>query len=152
MSERQPVSTFTTRVDGPAVEFEVAYDIVRRGVLFAAPVLLALGALGWGWHGVASVGFAVALVLLNFAMAAALLAGTAPISLSLMMFAALFGYVLRLAIVGVAVLAVHSMSWVELWPLGLTIIVTHLGLLMWETRHVSASLAFPGLKPSIKGR
>src|SRR5439155_235035 len=28
------------------------------------------------------------------------------------------------------------------------IIVTHLGLLIWETRYVSASLAFPGLKPT----
>ena len=27
-------------------------------------------------------------------------------------------------------------------------IVTHLGLLFWETRYVSASLAFPGLKPT----
>jgi hypothetical protein len=29
----------------------------------------------------------------------------------------------------------------------LTIIVTHLGLLVWEMRFVAASLAFPGLKP-----
>ena len=32
-------------------------------------------------------------------------------------------------------------------PLGLTIVLTHLGLLTWETRHISNSLAFPGLKP-----
>jgi hypothetical protein len=32
-------------------------------------------------------------------------------------------------------------------PLGITIIVTHLGLLFWEMKFVSASLAFPGLKP-----
>ena len=32
--------------------------------------------------------------------------------------------------------------------LGVTLIVTHLGLLIWETRHVSASLAYPGLKPT----
>ena len=32
-----------------------------------------------------------------------------------------------------------------------SIIVTHLGLLLWETKYVSASLAFPGLKPSKKG-
>jgi len=42
---------------------------------------------------------------------------------------------------------VKDAAWVELWPLGLTLIVTHLGLLLWETRYVSASLAFPGLKP-----
>ena len=34
------------------------------------------------------------------------------------------------------------------WPLGATLVVSHLGLLLWETRYVSASLAFPGLKPS----
>ena len=29
----------------------------------------------------------------------------------------------------------------------MTLIVAHLALLLWETRYVSASLAFPGLKP-----
>jgi hypothetical protein len=29
--------------------------------------------------------------------------------------------------------------------------VASLGLLFWETRYVSASLAFPGLKPTSKG-
>jgi len=47
----------------------------------------------------------------------------------------------------VAVLAVRDQPWVELVPLGLTIIITHLGLLFWELRHISSSLAFPGLKP-----
>ena len=32
-------------------------------------------------------------------------------------------------------------------PLGITIIVTHLGLLFWEMKYISASLAFPALKP-----
>ena len=142
---------FTTRFDGPAVEQEVAHDIVRRGLL-VAPVLLVISLLGWGIHGAESSAFAIALVLVNFAVAAALLAWTARISLSLMMGAALFGYLLRLAVITVAVLAVHNMAWVELWPMCLTLIVTHLGLLLWETRHISASLAFPGLKPSTKGR
>jgi hypothetical protein len=42
---------------------------------------------------------------------------------------------------------VRDAGWVELVPLGLTLIVTHLGLLAWEARSVSASLAFPALKP-----
>ena len=50
-----------------------------------------------------------------------------------------------------AVFVVKDFWWVEVWPLGITLIVTHLGLLFWETRYVSASLAFPGLKPSGKG-
>ena len=59
----------------------------------------------------------------------------------------LFGYLLRLGILFCAVVLVRDAGWVELWPLGLTLIVTHLGLLAWEARSVSASLAFPALKP-----
>ena len=62
--------------------------------------------------------------------------------------AVLFGYLLRLGLIFLAVFLVHDASWFEKLPLGLTIIVTHLGLLIWELRYVSASLAFPGLKPS----
>ena len=61
--------------------------------------------------------------------------------------AVLFGYLARLALVTVAVLAVKDMAWVELVPLGFTLIITHIGLLVWEARHVSMSLAYPGLKP-----
>ena len=151
MTPATKAPVFVTRDEGPAVEQEVVRDMLRRGAM-AAPVLLVLSALGWGVHGVESSAFSIALVLLNFVIAATLLSWTARISLSLMMGAALFGYLLRLAIITVAVLAVHDMAWVELWPMCLTLIVTHLGLLLWETRHISASLAFPGLKPSTKGR
>jgi hypothetical protein len=44
------------------------------------------------------------------------------------------------------------MSWFMAWPLGLTLIATHLGLLVWELKFVSASLAFPGLKPRPEAR
>ena len=82
-----------------------------------------------------------------FALAAALLSWTARISLGLMMGAALFGYLLRLGLVFLAVWLVVDQPWVDVVPLGLTLIITHLGLLAWELRYVSASLAFPGLKP-----
>jgi hypothetical protein len=51
-------------------------------------------------------------------------------------------------LISVAVLAVRDQSWIEPAPLGITLVVAHLGLLFWETRFVSASLAFPGLKPN----
>ena len=136
-----------TRLDGPAVEQEVARDIVKRA-LPVAPALIIVGALIWGTAGAASVAYATALVLLNFLLAAALLSWTARISLGLMMGTALFGYLLRLALIFLAVMLVKDASWVDLVPLGLTIIVTHLGLLLWEMKYVSASLAFPGLKPA----
>jgi hypothetical protein len=130
----------------PAVEREIVFDMIRRG-LPVVPVLLLLSSLIWGINGGLSAGFAVVLVLANFAIAAALLGWAANISLPVLMAVALFGYLARLALITVAVLAVHNQAWVSIVPLGLSIIVTHLGLLLWETRYVSASLAFPGVKP-----
>lgn len=140
------MTAVTTRLDGPAVEREIATDMAKRAIPFI-PVLLIAAAVGWGFDGMASSAYAVAIVLVNLTLSAALLAWTARISLALMMGAALFGYLLRLGLVALAVIAVKDARWVELWPLGLSLIVTHLGLLLWELRYVSASLAFPGLKP-----
>jgi hypothetical protein len=135
-----------TRLDGPPVEADIAKDMLRRG-LPVAPAVVVLCSIPWGVDGGISAAFAVALVLANFALSAALLTWSARISLGLLMGAALFGYLIRLGLVSGAVIAVHNMSWFSAWPLGLTLIVTHLGLLLWELKFVSASLAFPGLKP-----
>lgn len=130
-----------------APETEIAVDLVRRG-LPLAPVLILVGALVAGTDGALSAAFAVALVLGNFLLSASLTAGAARISLGMVMGAVLFGYLLRLALITGAVLAVKDMGWAHLPVLGLTLIVAHLGLLFWETRYVSASLAFPTLKPT----
>lgn len=135
-----------TRDLGPAVEREVALDMVRRA-LPAAPVLIVLALLPWGVDGALSAAFAIVVVVVNFLLAAWVLAAASRISYGLLMGAALFGYLVRIALIGLAVWAVKDASWVEPVPLGLTLIVTHLGLLLWELRYVSASLAFPGLKP-----
>lgn len=143
-------NTLTARDDGPAVEMELALDLLRRA-LWAAPVLIALAGAIWGLNGALSAGYAVVLVVVNFLLAAALLSWTARISLSLMMATALFGYLLRLGLIFAAVWLVRDLSWVEIVPLGLAIVITHLGLLFWEMRYVSATLAYPGLKPATKG-
>ncbi len=140
----------TMRDDGPAVEMEVALDLLRRA-LWVAPVLIVLSGAIWGLNGALSTGYGIALVVANFLVSAAMLAWTAKISISLMMGTALFGYLMRLGLIFLAVWVVRDASWVELVPLGLTIVVTHLGLLFWEMRYVSATLAFPGLKPATKG-
>lgn len=131
---------------GPAVEAQVAADMARRAVP-AFPVLILLAGLFWGIDGALSAAFAVGLAVANLALAAVLLGRAARISLALLMAAALGGFLLRLVLLTAAVWAVADLAWVEIVPLGLTLIVTHLGMLIWETRHVSASLAFPGLKP-----
>jgi ATP synthase I chain len=137
---------FVTRDTGPAVEREVALDMVRRA-LPAAPVLVGAAAIPWGLDGALSAAFAMVVVVVNFLLAAWVLAAASRISYGLLMGAALFGYLVRIALIGLVVWAVKDLWWVEPLPLGLTLVVTHLGLLLWELRYVSASLAFPGLKP-----
>jgi hypothetical protein len=138
---------FTTRLEGPAPEVSVSRDIVRRG-LIAAPVLIAICGVIWGVDGAWSSAYAIAIVLINFALAAALIAVTARISLTLMMAAILFGYLIRLGLIFLAVYLVRDAGWISLPALGTSIIVTHLGLLVWEMKYVAISLAHPGLKPA----
>jgi hypothetical protein len=132
-------------VDSPP-ELAIARDLVRRG-LPAAPVVILVCGLVWGVGGAISAAYGVAIVLVNFLIAASLLAWAARISLTMVMVASLGGFLLRMGLVVAAVLLVKDTAWISLPALCLTILVTHLGLLLWETRYVSASLAFPALKP-----
>ena len=136
----------TAGVSSEAPERAVAADMARRSVLFAVPLLVG-GALGWGWSGILSVGLALALVLVNFGLGAAAIGWGARLGAGPLMAAALGGYLVRLGIVTAAVLPIRHHDWFELLPFAVGLIVTHLGLLVIEARHVSASLAFPGLKP-----
>lgn len=132
--------------DTTAPEREVAFDMVRRA-LPVAPVLIAIGAVGWGRSGALSAGFGIALVLVNLLLSAGSLAWAAKHGPNVVMGTALGGFLIRMSLLVLAVAAVKGQSWVEVVPLGITIVVTHLGLLFWESRHVSASLAYPALKP-----
>jgi hypothetical protein len=140
-------SVITTRDDGPAPEVHVSRDMITRG-LVVAPVLIAVCAVIWGGDGAWSAAYGIALVLVNFALAALTIAASARISLGLMMFATLFGYLIRLGLIFLAVYLVKDATWISLPALGATIIVTHLGLLAWELKYVALSLAHPGLKPA----
>ncbi len=137
----------TTALSGPAPEVGVTKDMVRRG-LIVAPLLIVVCGFIWGMEGAYSSAYAIAIVLLNFSLAAALVATSARISLGLMMGAVLFGYLIRLGLIFLAVYLVKDASWISLPALGATIIVTHLGLLIWEMKFVALSLAHPGLKPT----
>lgn len=136
-----------TQLDGEPVEVRVSADMVKHGLL-VAPAVLGVAGLVWGTDGAWSAAYAMALVLVNFALSAALISWTARISLGLMMGATLFGYLVRLGLIMVAVLLVKDAGWISLPALGATIIVTHLGLLVWELKYVAITLAHPGLKPA----
>jgi hypothetical protein len=128
-------------------ERDIAHDLVRRS-LWITPLFLALGALGWGVHGVVSVGLALGLVALNFAAGAAIITHALRISPTVLYGAVLFGYLVRLGVMTGVVLAVRTTTWFNAVPFAVALLVTHLGLLAAETRRISGSLAFPGLKPT----
>jgi hypothetical protein len=144
-------SPFTGPVEGGAIESKIALDMVKRSVPFI-PVMLIISALVWGKNGAISAAVAIAIVLINFLLAAAMLAWAARISVSAIMGAALFGYLLRLVLIAAVVLPLRNQSWFAVWPLGITLVVSHLGLLLWELRHVSIKFSQSGAVPSGRRR
>jgi hypothetical protein len=121
----------------------------RRGI-WAAPVVVLVALVIWGGDGAWSALVAVAIVLVNLVLAAVSLSWAARRSLTLVMAVALGGFAVRMGLVTVVMLLVKDQPWIDLVALGVTVLVTHLGLLFWELRYVSASLAFPALRPGHK--
>jgi hypothetical protein len=140
------MAPFPAEVTSIAPERQVARDLAVRTVL-VTPVMLAVGAIFWGWHGFWSSGIALGIVAVNFLLGAAAITWGAKVSPAALFGAVMFGFIVRLGILTAAVLPIRSSEWFEIVPFAISLLVTHLGLLAWETRHVAASLAFPGLKP-----
>jgi hypothetical protein len=84
----------------------------------------------------------------NLLLAAAGLSWAAKHSFNMIMLMALGGFAVRMGLLCAVLFAVRNVSWIDMTALGIAVLVTHLGLLFWELRYVSASLAFPGLKPT----
>jgi len=131
----------------PEVERELAFDMLKRGVWFM-PAILLLATMIWGTRGASSAAVAIALVVVNLVLAALALSWAAKVSLTAIMAVSLGGFAVRMGLVTAVLFAVRDATWVHMTALGITVLVTHLGLLFWELRYVSASLAFPGLKPT----
>jgi hypothetical protein len=130
----------------PAVEREIAVDLVRRGLLIS-PVVVLVGGLIGGWSGAASAAIGLGLVCLNFGMAAGSMSWAARISPTAVGGVAAGGFIVRMAIIVAALLLFRHVSWINFPVLGFTLVAGQVGLLFWETRHVSMTLAAPGLRP-----
>ncbi len=132
----------------PQVERDIALDLVKHGLLLAPVVILVAGLVS-GWNGTASAAIALGIVCLNFTLAALSVGWAAKISPVMVGGVALGGYVVRLGLILVALVALRHVSWIVLPWLGFTLVGAHLVLLFWEMRYVSMSLAAPGLRPSL---
>ncbi len=131
----------------PPVEKIIVVDMLKRSV-WLAPLVVIGATLGWGADGASSAAVAIGLVLVNLVLSALALSWAAGVSLNAIMAVALGGFAVRMGLVTLVVYLVKDEPWIDLMALGVTLLVTHLGLLFWELRYVSASLAYPGLKPA----
>jgi hypothetical protein len=130
----------------PPVERRIAVDLARHGLIVAPAVVLVAGLLR-GVDGAASAALGVAVVVVNFFVAALSLEWGARRGGNALFAVALGGFLLRMvSIVVVLFVAEALFGWADVVVLGLTLFITHLGLLFWELRSVSFSLAAPGLR------
>jgi hypothetical protein len=127
-------------------EGQIAGDLVRR-VLIVSPAVLLVSGVFAGVDGLISAAIGLVLVSLNFLASAWLITYTARRSPGAVMGVVLGGYIVRLGILFGIALALDTLSWIDITVLLLTVAVVHLALLTWESRHVSLTLSYPGLKP-----
>ena len=127
---------------------------MARHALIVAPVVILACGLFRGVDGAISAAIGLVLVALNFLVSRAASSrwaatnGRSPLIYG----AVLGGFVGRLAAHVCIVLATRAVSFIDIPVLVLTIAVTHIALLIWETRYVSLTLAAPGLKPGVGDR
>ena len=134
-------------VEPVAPESDIARHLARRAVL-VAPVFLVGGLIGWGPTGLFSAALGLVLVAVNFRLGAAIITRATQISINALYGAVLGGYVARLGLMTAVVLVVKAGGWLATVPFAITLHVTHLGLLVWESRHVALTLAAPGRRPA----
>jgi hypothetical protein len=115
--------------DPDGIESRIARDIARHALWVAPVAILALG-IWQGVGGALGVALALLVVLANFLITGALLGWAARISPAM----------------GMGLL-VQQIDAVNLDVFVVSVLVLHLGLLFWEMRSISFSLASPGLKP-----
>lgn len=134
-----------------AHESRIAGHMARHALIIAPVVILGCGLLR-GVDAAISAALGLVIVALNFLASARSIAWAAEKGPAFLQGAVLGGFVVRLAALMVIVLALDQLEFIDLPVLVLTIAVTHVALLIWETRYVSLTLAAPGLKPGVNER
>lgn len=123
----------------------IARHMARHALIAAPAVIVVVGALR-GADGALSAAIGLALCAANFLVSARILGWAVQRSAGAIYGAIFGGFVLRLAVLTVIVLALEPVTFIDIPVLVLTLAIAHLGLLMWETHSVSLTLAAPGLK------
>jgi ATP synthase I subunit len=129
-----------------AVERRLAVDLARHGS-YIAPVVVVGAGIARGVDGAASAALGLGLVVVNFLATAWLMGWAAKRSATTLAVMALGGFLARMAVLlGAMFLADALFGWVDVLVVAVTLFGAHLGLLFWELRSVSLTLAAPGLR------
>jgi hypothetical protein len=133
----------------PAVERDIAFDLARR-VALVSPAVLVVAFLVAGIEGLAGAAIALAVVACNFFAGALSLAwATKTGNPAVLGAVALGGFLVRMAVVVGVLFLVKDSSAIDFTVFAVVLLVSHVGLLTWETRSLSISLAAPGLRPAL---
>jgi ATP synthase protein I len=128
------------------IESRIARDLAKKAAIAAPILVVGIGA----WRGVdagAAVALAFVVVVVNFLASAALLGWTARRTPELLMGVAMMSFIGRLVLITAIGVGIKALDIVD-WPVFcITLVAGYLGLLFWEMRSISLSLASPGLKP-----
>lgn len=130
-SAAQEMARYRPSPLGKDVEAIMARHTVRRAV-WVAPPLVALFWLLRGAAGGGAAAIGIAIVVANFLFAGLLLSKSARISLSLYHAAALFGFLVRLGLIMLAMFLVARATEIDRLAMGVAAVVSYLVLLSWE--------------------
>jgi hypothetical protein len=119
----------------------------------ASPAVVLVAGLLRGADGAGSAALALGFLVVNFFASALSLEWAAHRSSSVLAAVALGGFAVRMgALLAVAFSARALFGWVDFMTLAMTLFLGQVGLLFWELRSVSFSLAEPGLRRDRAGK
>ena len=113
------------------IEKVIAGHTARRAVV-VGPLLVAIFWIFRGVDGAIASAIGVAIVVGNFLLSGLVLSIAARISLGLYHAAALFGFLIRLVLIAVTMLAVAAIIDADRLAMGITVVAAYLALLSWE--------------------
>ena len=126
------IDRFAPAPDRRPIEAIIGTNMARRAIVVAPVLAVAFGLLR-GWPGAVAALVGVAIVVVNFVLGGYILSYAAGVSLSLYHAAALVGFFVRLGLITLSMLLVAGMTDIDRLALGLSVVVSYLALLSWET-------------------
>ncbi len=113
------------------IEVKIGLATARRAI-WIGPVLIGVFGVIGGGLGALSAAIGVAIVVANFVLAGFVLSKAAAVSLTVYHAAALFGFLLRLALITLVMIGVGRAMELDRLAMGISAIVSYLALLSWE--------------------